>query len=766
VVVLALAAPGSAWGRDVEVVVRLDAPGLADARVESRALTPAAKRAPLELHSSGSAAYLAGLDRAQDAFQVRLRRALPSARVRWHYQVTLNGVAVVLPPADLPRLARLPGVAAVYPGLTYGARLNRSVPLIGAPQLWADGSASMGEGAKIAILDTGVDQTHPFFSPAGFAYPPGFPKGQTAYTTPKVIVARTFAQPGTTRRSSLLPIDEDGHGTHVAGIAAGDGGTLGPLGVILSGVAPRAYIGNYRVLTVALPDFCCNGNAPEIARAIEAAVRDGMDVINLSIGEVEIEPSRDIVALAIRGAARAGVVTVAAAGNDFDTFGPGSVGSPASAADAIAVGAVGSGREEPEGTVVSFSSGGPTPVSLRLKPDVMAPGGGILSSYPGDDFTLLSGTSMASPHVAGAVALLRRRHPDWSPAAIRSALVTTGTHVGTAQRTGGGLINLPRADRPLLIAEPSALSFGLVRPGRTLRAGVRLTDAGGGAGTWLEGSTPVTVPGTLTVVLRAPAGEGDVSGAIELRRGDDVRRIPYWFRVEIPRLGAPSGRLTRPGTYSGSTLGRPSRVLTYRYPEMPGRVLRGPEQVFRFVLRRPVENFGVAVLRGGVQPRIVRAADENRLVGYAGLPMNINPYGDRYNTPQAVAGAERPRAGTYDVVFDSPGAGDRFTFRIWVNDRRPPTARLLTRSARSAVRVRVADAGAGVDPRSLRASVDGRSVAVSLAGDVARVDVSPIGSGTRRLVFSVSDYQESKNTENTAGVLPNTRVLRTAITVR
>jgi hypothetical protein len=199
---------------------------------------------------------------------------------------------------------------------------------------------------------------------------------------------------------------------------------------------------------------------------------------------------------------------------------------------------------------------------------------------------------------------------------------------------------------------------------------------------------------------------------------------------------------------------------------MPGRVLRGPEQVFRFVLRRPVENFGVAVLRGGVQPRIVRAADENRLVGYAGLPMNINPYGDRYNTPQAVAGAERPRAGTYDVVFDSPQAGDRFTFRIWVNDRRPPTARLLTRSARSAVRVRVADAGAGVDPRSLRASVDGRSVAVSLAGDVARVDVSPIGSGTRRLVFSVSDYQESKNTENTAGVLPNTRVLRTAITVR
>jgi subtilisin family serine protease/CBS domain-containing protein len=762
---VALVAPGSAWARDVEVVVRLDGPGLATARVESRALSAAAKRGKLEMGSRPSTAYLAGLDRSQDAFQARLRRALPGARIQWRYQVTLNGVSVVLPAPDVPQLARVPGVAAVYPDATYGARLNRSVPMIGAPQLWADGPASMGEGAKIAILDTGVDQTHPFFSPAGFAYPPGFPKGQTAYTTPKVIVARAFAQPGTTRRNSLLPIDEDGHGTHVAGIAAGDSGTPGPVGLSLSGVAPRAYIGNYRVLTVALPEFCCNGNAPEITRAIEAAVRDGMDVINLSIGEVEIEPSRDIVALAIHGAAQAGVVTVAAAGNDFDTFGPGSVGSPASAADAIAVGAVASGREEPEGAVVSFSSGGPTPLSLRLKPDVMAPGGSILSSYPGGSFTLLSGTSMASPHVAGAVALLRRRHPDWSPAAIRSALVTTGTQVGSEQRTGGGLIYLPRADRPLLFAQPSALSFGLVRPGRTLQARVRLADAGGGAGTWLDGSTPVTVPGTLVVQLRAPAAEGDVSGAIELRRGDDVRRIPYWFRVEIPRLGAPSGRLTRPGTYSGSTLGRPARVTTYRYPDIPGRLLRGPEQAFRFVLRRPVENFGVAVVRGLVQPRVVRAGDENRLVGYAGLPLNINPYGDRYNTPQAVAGAERPRAGAYDVVFDSPGVGDRFTFRFWVNDRTPPTARLLAPSARGAVPVRVADAGAGVDPRSLRATVDGRSVGVTLSGDVARVVLSGFGSGTHRLVFSVSDYQESKNTENTAGVLPNTRTLRATIRV-
>jgi subtilisin family serine protease len=748
------------------VVARLDGPGLAGAHAESRALSAAAKQGPLDIRSTASRSYLRDLDRAQDAFQARLRRALPRARVRWRYQVTLNGVSVVLPARDVPRLSRLPGVAAIYPSYTYTPQLNRSVPQIGAPTLWADGPTSMGEGQKIAILDTGVDQSHPFLSPNGFSYPPGFPKGQLEYTTPKVIVARTFAPPGTTRRNSLVPIDEDGHGTHVAGIAAGDFGTTAVLGINVSGVAPRAQIGNYRVLAVALPDFCCNGNAPEISRAIEAAVRDGMNVINLSLGEIEIEPSRDIVATAIHGAAQAGVVTVAAAGNDFDAFGPGSIGSPATAADAIAVGAVSNGREEPEGAIASFSSGGPSPLSLRLKPEVMAPGESILSSYPGDSWTLLSGTSMAAPHVSGAVALLRARHPSWSVAQIRSALITTGAQVGAAQRAGGGLISLPRADRPLLVTQPSTLSFGLVRPGQVLRATVRLTDAGGGAGTWLRGSSPVTVPGTLAVSLAAPSAEGDVSGTIELRRGEDVRRIPYWFRVERPQLPAPSAHLTRTGTYRGSTLGRPARVRTYRYPEVPGRVLAGPEQVFRFVLRRPVANFGAAVVSGTVQPRVVRAGDENRLVGYAGLPVNVNPYADRLNTPQPIAGAERPRAGAYDIVFDSPRVGSRFTFRFWVDDRTPPTARLLTTSGDRKIDVRVADAGAGVDPRSLRASIDGTSLPVTLRGSVASVDVAVVQSGAHRLVFSVSDFQETKNTENIAGVLPNTRFLRASIRVR
>src|SRR5262249_5757002 len=149
-------------------------------------------------------------------------------------------------------------------------------------------------------IDDGIDQSHAYFSPVGYTMPPGYPKGQTAYTTAKVIVARAFAPAGTTWKYALKPFDpiESGHATHVAGIAAGNAGTNAN-GQAISGVAPRAYLGNYKALSVPTPGVGLDGNAAEIVAAIEAAVKDGMDVINLSIGEPEVEPSRDIVARAI-----------------------------------------------------------------------------------------------------------------------------------------------------------------------------------------------------------------------------------------------------------------------------------------------------------------------------------------------------------------------------------------------------------------------------------------------------------------------------------
>ena len=376
---------------------------------------------------------------------------------------------------------------------------------------------------KIGIIDDGVDQTHPFFSPAGFTMPAGFPKGQAAYTTAKVIVARSFPPPGLKYRYAKRPFDpvESEHGTHVAGIAAGDFGTQAEDGerkYTVSGIAPRAYIGNYRIGTIPTNGFGLDGNSPEIAAAIEQAVKDGMNVINLSYGEPEITPSRDVVVQAINGAAAAGVVPVVSAGNDFRALGFGTIGSPASAASAIAVAAATKG-----GTIASFSSAGPTPYSLQLKPDVTAPGVSILSSVPAHDglWDFFDGTSMAAPHVSGAAAVLRQRHPTWTVAQIKSALVLTGNPVrgdtgreALPTREGGGMIWLPRADQPLVFASPTSISLGFVRRGRARSLRVRLTDAGGGAGAWQVSIKRLQKPRGVTL---STSPSVDVPGRVALR---------------------------------------------------------------------------------------------------------------------------------------------------------------------------------------------------------------------------------------------------------
>jgi subtilisin family serine protease len=529
---LGLLLPASAWAKDVAVVVQLEAPGLAQGRQESRVLSAAAKARRLELSSPSSVGYLGDLSRSQAAFERRLGAAVPAAQVYRRYRVVLNAVAVSLPEASLPRLRSIRGVREVFPATTYVQALDRSLPMIGAPTYWSFPGVQAGAGAKIAVLDDGIDQSHDFFSPAGYAMPPGFPKGQTAHTTAKVIVARSFVPRGVAWPASRLPFDPQlsFHATHVAGIAAGNAGTLGPNGVRLAGVAPGAYLGNYKVLTVPTEEFGLNGNAPEIAAGIEAAVADGMDVINLSLGQPEIEPTRDLVAAAIEGAAAAGVPTVAAAGNEFGRFGLGSVGSPASAASAITVGALTTGRSGAV-TVSSFSSAGPAPVSLRFKPELAAPGSDIVSAAPGDDWSFLSGTSMAAPHVSGAVALLRRRHPGWTPAQLKSALVQTAAAApGTPLRTGGGIANVPAADTPLFFAEPAAVALGVVPPGTTVTRTVRLTDAGGGAGVWQVSGRPglpptATVPGDLELrVVATPVADGDDEFFVTLSRDGVVRR--------------------------------------------------------------------------------------------------------------------------------------------------------------------------------------------------------------------------------------------------
>ena len=755
----------------------------------------------------GSRAAVRRLERYQDRFVALLERAVPEASVRWRYRLVLDGLAVVAPARAATRIAALPEVAAVYPSVRYRRSLFRSPAVIGAPQLWGPTLATAGNRIKIGIIDDGIDQMHPFFSAAGFTMPPGFPKGKRAYTTAKVIVARAFPPPTLRSRAARLPFDPKTsvHGTHVAGIAAGDYGTTapGPSGgkVKVSGIAPRAYLGNYRVLTIPTGQFGDDGNSPEIVEGIEAAVRDGMNVINLSIGEPEIAPSRDIVVQAIDGAAAAGVVPVIAAGNDFRALGSGTIDSPGSAPLAITAAAATKSR-----AIADFSSAGPTPYSLQLKPDVSAPGVSIYSSVPAGYgyWTELDGTSMAAPHVAGAVALLLQRHPGWTVAQVKSALMLTGNPVAGGRgeasptREGGGMIWLPRADRPLVFASPPSVSFGLLHRGRVRVLPVRLSDAGGGAGSWsvsvvrrmagrgvrVAAPSHVSVPGTLSVraTVSGGAAAADTSGFVVLTRAGRVRRIPFWLHVTAAALARdPHRLLRRPGLYRGDTRGGAARVAAYRFPTSPDLLgirarLRGPEQVFRFVLRRPVANAGAVVVsedRGvHVSPRLLRAGDENRLAGYTALPLRLNPYKPSFFGFVPAVGVFRPTPGAYDLVFDTPSraAAGRFTFRFWVNDSTPPRVRLLTGNVRAGapLRVGVRDHGSGVDPQSLSAFVDGRSARLVWfpSGHRASVFFGTLARRRHRLVFSASDYQETKNNENAGGLLLNTRRLATTFVVR
>jgi hypothetical protein len=518
-----------------------------------------------------------------------------------------------------------------------------------------------------------------------------------------------------------------------------------------------------------------------------------MDVINLSIGEPEVEPTRDIVVLALNGAAAAGVIPVVAAGNDFDSYGRGSIGSPGDASGAITVAASGSGRGLAAEVIAGFSSSGPTPYSLQLKPDVTAPGYQILSSVPVrvGTWAAWNGTSMATPHVAGAAALLRQRHPTWTVPQVKSALAQTGAAVYTNSgrstevsplREGGGRIDLTRANNPLLFATPSNITFGMLRPGTSKDVTVALADAGGGAGAWsvttsagtVSAPPTVSVPGQLVVRASVAAGtpDGDSAGFVTLTRGSDVRRIAFWLHVAEPKLGPPSRTLTKTGTCAGDTrLGR-SAVAAYLFPERPGTpALNGPEQVFAFKLTRTVANIGARVVsqRAGVRvtPLLVRDRDENRLTGYPGLPGDLNPYRESFGAPTPVVAAIQPGHGTYDVVFDSLSAADagRFTFRFWINDVSPPTVKLAGYK-RGAVLLSVVDAGSGVDPRSLSATVDGARRDVTFSGGKARIATGALRRGNHRVALVVSDYQEAKNMEDVARILPNTRFFSGTLKLR
>ncbi|MGE5553439.1 MAG: S8 family peptidase [Betaproteobacteria bacterium] len=274
------------------------------------------------------------------------------------------------------------------------------VARIGAPALW---DQEEGAGVSVAILDTGVDLNHPDLFP-------------------NLAAGVNILNP---RRP---PMDDNGHGTHVAGIIAA---VQNGVGVV--GVAPRVRICPVKVL-----DRQGEGRLSDVVQGLEWCVKQGIRIINLSLGAPEGNPT---FAAAVGRVQEAGAVLVAAAGNAGPD--PDTIGYPARYPQTIAVGAT-----TQADTVADFSSRG-------AELDLVAPGENIPSTWPGGGYRTLSGTSMAAPHVSGLAALLLAREPGLSPGEVKLRLQESAEQLPgwSPEAQGAGLVNGPRAVGSALLEE-------------------------------------------------------------------------------------------------------------------------------------------------------------------------------------------------------------------------------------------------------------------------------------------------------------------------
>jgi subtilisin family serine protease len=281
--------------------------------------------------------HRAALERQQENIIGRLRALSPSVRIERRFTGLINGLAVEMPVGLEAEVGSWPEVLAVVPTRRYRPLLNVSNPLMGAAEAWekTGGDHTAGRGIKIGIIDSGIDHTHVMFDDTGYELPEGFPLGETTFTNKKIIVARAFSSGVFDTTADSTPRDRDGHGTHSAACAAGRLDTPSPLGSI-SGVAPNAYLGNYKVFTEEYAE------SDQLIAALEACVEDGMDVVNMSLGSDEyVETPLDPEAVALRNAITSGVVVVTAAGNSGQAE---SIGSPGQIPEVITVGSVSNGH--------------------------------------------------------------------------------------------------------------------------------------------------------------------------------------------------------------------------------------------------------------------------------------------------------------------------------------------------------------------------------------------------------------------------------------
>lgn len=485
------------------------------------------------------------------------------------------------------------GVSKVWLDGKRRSTLDHSTDQIGAPVAWEAGLT--GEGTTVAVLDTGVDQTHPDLADREI--------GEQNFT------------------DAPDNVDNFGHGTHVASIVAGTGAKSDGR---YRGVAWGASILDGKVL-----DDNGFGMESWIVAGMEWAAEQGAQVANLSLGGGDT-PGLDPMEEAVNTlSAEYGTLFVIAAGNSGPR--PETVGSPGSAEAALTVGAV-----DRDDAIASFSSRGPRVGDGGIKPDVTAPGvdivaashaAGTIAPPVADGYTALSGTSMATPHVAGVAALLAQRHPDWTGDRLKAVLSASAAPAPglTAFDQGSGRVDVPAALETTIVSEPTGLGLGTVAWPHdddepvareltyrnlgdgdvTLSLAVEATGPDGAPAELFSLSAgELTVPagGTAAVTItgdtRLGTVDGAYSGAVVATAGESVTRTPVAITREVESYDLTVNLLGQDGgpTGSGDTMlmGIDNDTFAFLYDEDGSAEIRVPKG--RYLLHHTIVDGGRASL--------------------------------------------------------------------------------------------------------------------------------------------------------------------------